>query len=87
MMRSYAPNCAVWMNGRKVEPTQEEVIDHNATVAAILAKEKEMRSQPVVPDDEEIPQIDEAADNIEEFERHTSSMLLDPAMLESDVDL
>jgi hypothetical protein len=75
------------MNGRKVEPTQEEIVDHGTRIATILAKEKEMRSQPVVSADEEIPRLDESSGDSAELEQHTSSMLLDPAMLESDVDL
>ena len=86
-MRSYCPNCRVWVNGRVLSPTDKEVEDYHLNIAKILANEhKVVKQHTEALKDEPLPVVVPPPE-LEPEDTTIHAMLLDPSLFESDSDL
>jgi len=85
-MRSYYPDCGVWLNGRALVPTDKEVEAYQLNVTKILANEHKARAQHIGDDEDEIPPTVLHKPELEPELTVEHTMLFDPSMFEADSD-
>ena len=86
-MRIYTPLCEVWLGNRKVQPTDSEVVDYHAHIAAIFDRERKSKAQRIDDSEDEPPVVATASPMSEPKEQRVATLLFDPKLFESDVDL